>query len=533
MTYKLQKPQKPSYKGPVLRSLILHAIVFTLIWAALNYQARAIQKQEEEVINTLRDQEEAAIAEEIAAEEAFAKETAKEELRDEISPILTTEQKSESSKQLLEKLNAELESLFADNPDIDDQQAMDELRMHVIDSLAKSADDLLIEALIAQIRKYIKTDLAPKLISEMERNLKNPGGIRLDKAIQAFVQKHRAKSDAAIILYAALDPLHKELADQIEISIKRDLVPPASEKVLTAFAKEISKLNVDAERLKPMIKDDIVKAMIEEMLAAKRDEKIATLRSEARHKIIANEDLEESQKELTEQIKELDTLISKQEELLKDIAEEKTEAVENAEKQIAEMDKFYEKAADTLHKAENQTLSWQSKTIKAAKKMADAKTALKPTEKAKAALEFKNSNSAKLHAEYARRQLVKLSNTMKASEKALENEMKKRSDSSTPKEPNQQQTEMSQKMLKGLQSDIAAVSKESSQSAVKNIKVENVLGDLSEDLKAALELSQKIANAKSKLKDGRQIDSGDLAGEMESLLAADNSDAEGEGEDEG
>jgi len=528
----LHRPVRISYRRPMLCSIAVHAGVVICIAIALKLQSRAIKAQEDAVIAMLQEKEEQAIAEEIEGEKKFARATAKQELLEQLSSVLNDDLESDTLKQLMEQLEADLEALFADNVDVSDPAVFGEMRRVLIEGLEAKSEALLAEALVREIRKHIKDELAPQLSREMERSLKEPGGAILDRAIREFAKKREAEDAEDVIVQSARDPLHQKLADEIEASIKRDLVPPAAEKVLDKFSREIRAFNLDSDRLLPLIEKDITEAVKEEMLNANQNQKIATLRAEVRLKIADDSSLGKRRKELENQIATAEALRQQQEELVKAIDETSPDALNKSGEQIQQLKELYEETAETLHRAELQTTTWMIRAISSARRMAEAKQAVRANESARASLQVDRTVPARRHAKYAKVQIDKLVSQMKAANNALKAEQGKRKERETPAEATPEQAELAKDMTRKLQPDVEAISKASSQAAAKNMRVGDVLGDPDDELLAAIELAQKIENAKKKLKAGRELSSGDLASEMESLMTG-GEDGAGDAEQAG
>jgi hypothetical protein len=480
----------------------------------------------------LQEKEEQAIAEEMEGEKKFARETARQELLEQLSSVLSDDLESDTQKQLMEQLEADLDALFADHVDVSDPAVFGEMLRELIEGLEARSEALLAEAVVREIRKHIKDELAPQLSREIERSLKDPGGAILDQAIRKFAKNREAEEAEDVIVQSALRPLHQKLADEIEASIKRDLVPPAAEKVLDKFSKEISVFNLDPDRLRPLIEEDISKAVKEEMLNANQNEKIATLRAEVRLEIADNSSLGERRKELEEQIATAEALRQKQDELVKAIEETFPDALSRSGEQIQQLKALHEETAETLHKAETQTTTRMSHAISHARRTAEAKHAVRANESAHASLEVDHTVAAKRHVGFAKRQLDKLVDQMKAASKALKAEHEGRQERKPPAEATPEQAELATDMTRELQPDIEAITKASSQAAAKNMRVGDILRDAGDEVLSAIELAQKIQNAKKRLKAGRELSSGDLAGEMESLMTGDE-DGAGDAEQAG
>ncbi|NRA39558.1 MAG: hypothetical protein HRU15_15560, partial [Planctomycetes bacterium] len=492
MKNRIKGPEAISYRSHLLRSVGLHGVLIGLISFALWQQSEGIREQEKRVIENLQDKEAALIEEEEAAQKSFVRESAEQKVLQELQSVLSDDLDSATVESLQKRLEQNLADLFAKQEDID-EDLLQELRLSLLEEMEFDAQELLLDAIIAQMRKYIRSDLAPKLVDEMERSLKDQGGGLIGKAFQAFIHKHKEQKSAANILHAALDPMHQQLADEIERSIKVDLVPPATEKVLDKFTEQISKFGINGKKLRPFISEDIVKAMIEAMLELERNEELATLRSRVSTKIASTDELKETKEKIDQHIAEAEKLLIAQKDLIEEIKTEEKTAEASAEKQIADLDSLYKEAAETLHDATTQNVNRHNGRVNKSRSLADQKRALGANQQAHLQIQMENKQQAERHSEYAKKQLQEFVNSMKGAQEVLQMDIDARSEQVAVQEPNKNEAMLAQQLHEQLRKDIQAVSKKSSQQAVEKMRVDDVLGELGEELEAAIDMTHKIA----------------------------------------
>ena len=352
MTYALKKPPASDLRKPFVGSVLLHAVVVAVISLALLRQAASIDAQETAAIEKLKQQEQVLAQAEADAEQAFQREMTQQSVLQELSTILSDDINSDALQKLQEQLETDLAALFQDQDSFDDE-AIHEMRLTMIDTLAAEADALLIDAIIAQIRRYIKAELAPLLVAELERSLKQHGANTLRKAINLFIRQHKAHAQAATIIQEAIDPIHQSLANAIKHSINNDIVPPATEKVLDTFVEEINAYQISGERLRPLISADISKAIVEALLELNSNERIATLHTRVEHQLTGDEKLTALQKEISEHMADVEELIEQQDALDKHIEQEDDQALAASDKQINDLQRVYDAAAKTLTPSRN------------------------------------------------------------------------------------------------------------------------------------------------------------------------------------
>ena len=119
-------------------------------------------------------------------------------------------------------------------------------------------------------------------------------------------------------------------------------------------------------------------------------------------------------KELENQIATAEALRQQQEELVKAIDETSPDALNKSGEQIQQLKELYEETAETLHRAELQTTTWMIRAISSARRMAEAKQAVRANESARASLQVDRTVPARRHAKYAKVQIDKLVSQIKA-----------------------------------------------------------------------------------------------------------------------
>ena len=517
MTYALKKPPASDLRKPFVGSLLLHATVVAVISLALLRQAASIDAQEAAAIEKLKQQEQNLSQAEADAEQAFQREMTQQSMLQEMSTILSDDINSDALQKLQDQLETDLAALFQDQNNFDDE-TLQEMRLAVIDTLAAEADALLIDAIIAQIRGYIKVELAPILVAELERSLKQHGANTLRKAINVFIRQHKAQAQVATIIQEAIDPIHQSLADAIKQSINNDIVPPATEKVLDRFVEEINAYQISGERLRPLISADISKAIIEALLELNSNERIATLHTRVEHQLTGDEKLTALQKEITEHITDVEELMEQQDALDKHIEKEDDQALAASDKQINDLQRVYDAAAKTLHQAETENTSHHNWKVSKARSLADLERAIAPNQKANLHIQLENKEQALKDSTYANNHLKEFVQHMHNAQAVLQQEIDKRSTSQKAAPATEAEKTKATALHQAVQDEIQTLSADSSRSAIEKMKVQDILGELGDELEAAIELTHKIAQAKEKLEQGRELDNSSLIADINGLL---------------
>lgn len=247
-------PMSPQF----LKSLITHTVVLSVLLLAGSHQTEAIRQKEEQVLNDMRLEKELAKEEAEEEIEELAEEMIEEEVLDNIEDLIAEELEEEDEADLLERLEEALDEKMdeaTEDRKLTDmgQEELDELKEELtkatFDELRMSLDDLRKEAIMREVRRYIREEVAPKLKDEIEKELKRRAGEDIKNAM-AHAAKREVKSsggEAKRDLDAAIKALSKVKSDQDRLRKTAGRNPKAA-------AKTQGKLNADAERAQGQVK---------------------------------------------------------------------------------------------------------------------------------------------------------------------------------------------------------------------------------------------------------------------------------------
>ncbi len=183
----------PPMRTPWLLSAAAHAGLFIAINVFAWLTVASVQRQERAFAATVATRQQAAQAKARTEAHAAAIEAAKDRLAMELADAVTSEGQSAEAEEVLAATDEGLAGLFGEPEELsDDQLAADGIA--ALDLGQRTAQDLLKRELVAEVRAYVRTQVAPELKDRIERELEAQAGPAIEQGLAAAVQDDAARA---------------------------------------------------------------------------------------------------------------------------------------------------------------------------------------------------------------------------------------------------------------------------------------------------------------------------------------------------
>jgi hypothetical protein len=179
-------------RGPFAKSFIAHCAVFLAINILAWANSRSVQRQADAFVDHIAKQERRDIERARKSERAAAAEIARSRLEMEVADLVSAAGRTPEGDQLIADASATLSDLFNDDAAADASEAdFEQMRLAALDRVQADADRQLKEMLIAQVRQYVRDEVAPELRERIDKQLKDQAGVELQKTVSGGVREER------------------------------------------------------------------------------------------------------------------------------------------------------------------------------------------------------------------------------------------------------------------------------------------------------------------------------------------------------
>jgi hypothetical protein len=179
-------------RGPFATSFMLHGAVFLAINALAWANSRSVQKQAHEFVERIAKQEQRDAERAKKSERAAAAESARARLAMEMADLVSADGRSPEAEQLIAEANDSLSELFNDEGAPQGEQDFEAERMAALAAVQADADKLMREQLVAQVRQYVRDEVAPEINERIEHELKDQAGAALQRDLEQGLRDDKA-----------------------------------------------------------------------------------------------------------------------------------------------------------------------------------------------------------------------------------------------------------------------------------------------------------------------------------------------------
>jgi len=226
----------------VLKSLLLHGVLFALIAVLLFAEQDRVSRQEDIVIKDVRAQERRQEEEERQAREAAVTDLLSEQLRAEMDSLIAQELDEEHEQALsqmtaedVERLmdEAESERSLEDLLDQEFYELSDELRGRSLEEMRANLREMKQDLLLNQVRSFIRRYVAPEIKSRIEARLRDDVGNRMQAEAAG-----RLRAEKSARLNAVNEDLQKAIRELGGIKRQQDGAATSAERRRLADAEK-------------------------------------------------------------------------------------------------------------------------------------------------------------------------------------------------------------------------------------------------------------------------------------------------------
>jgi hypothetical protein len=258
-------------RGPWFTSVFLHGSLFVAINALVWLNVRSIHRQEKSFSEKVAQQEHEEQHRAALTQKQAVREAARDRLAMELADVVTAEGQTPEGEQLLAATDSSLSDLFEDHDQITAED-MEAARLTALDHAEQTAQSMLRQALVAQVRSYIRDTAAPELKERIEHELESQAGAAaaqaLGKATSDDAVAHPgadAKGRAVAIADAGKAAVDPALRAAVEGQVRDHAIPELADKVTNAVGAELEKAGIPSSEFKDQVKADINSALTKEM----------------------------------------------------------------------------------------------------------------------------------------------------------------------------------------------------------------------------------------------------------------------------
>lgn len=175
----------------LFKSLVIHVIAFAVIFFLLARERHAIVQQEQAVIDDIRAQEQRLEKAAQNAQEQAVKEMLRNQLKAEFDTLIEDELSDpadeELSSDIFEDIDARIETL-GDLSQLTAEEIdalLKQLRNAAFEKMMMNLEAMQKEMLLAQVRQYVRSDVAPQIKNRIEYEIRNRTGETIKKEAEA------------------------------------------------------------------------------------------------------------------------------------------------------------------------------------------------------------------------------------------------------------------------------------------------------------------------------------------------------------
>ena len=362
------------------KSLLIHSVAFGLIFFLLARERQAIVQQEQAVIDDIRAQEERLERAAQEAQEEAVKEMLRNQLKAEFDTLLEDELNDEAEEELSADIFEDIDSRIEALDDLSQLTAeeidalLEQLRNAAFEKMMMDLEEMQKEMLMAQVRQYVRSNVAPQIKNRIEYEFRNRTGETLRKEAEAKSWEERKErlADAKEEIQKAVKELKELKRAESEVSA------PASKSDFSKAAKEQQEAAAQAPKAGEAVKralETVEKQSPRLAESAKklreggRSEQTAEMIQNAQ-KAIKNEDRKVARKEVDNVIRNVDRQIRDLESVSRGLdSDTRSRSADEIQKAVV---------AEALKKAENEIREEVTERVKdkaipiAANKITDA-----------------------------------------------------------------------------------------------------------------------------------------------------------------
>ncbi len=163
-----------------------------------------------------------------------ALDSAKDRLAMELADAVTADGQTPEAEQVLAATDSSLEDLFQNNADPSEEE-MEGLRLSALDLTERNAQDLLKQELVAQVKEFVRTQVAPELKERIAHEIETQtapvidDGLRKAEADDAAAHGgHMDPERAKLLAKAGQQAFDPALRQRVENRIREQAIPQAA-----------------------------------------------------------------------------------------------------------------------------------------------------------------------------------------------------------------------------------------------------------------------------------------------------------------